>query len=130
MLINFDINPDLQARALLGLLRENEERFKHFRGLSINTYYMVNGREHGYCLDCQMIAGSWEHILIFFAEVRNSDGLFVQTQRVSGPLKNNHQPTLDDFSEASYYNRRVFGHFKIYEALEEIFNQIQNWHKF
>ncbi len=74
--------------------------------LCIQTFVLHNCQENGYCLVATH-GHTGRALLVFFAEHRNTDSLFVWTDEVEHPPFNG--PTINDFSEESYRTRKMFG---------------------
>lgn len=92
--------------------------------LRIQTYVLHNCRENGYCLVATHGYGG-AALLVFFAEHRNTDSLFVWTEEVKGAPFNG--PSIDDFGEESYKRRKMFGD-KYEDAAEHICKEIAAFH--
>ena len=126
-MIDTRLNLSPQALALLAALAEDNEQIFEDALTSqghITTTALYNGRERGVCLSVETRPGATCRLLVFFAEDRKSDALFVQ-KSVSFKMWND-PPAIEDFSEISYKDRKHVPEYRIDLARQIILKAIEN----
>lgn len=109
-----------QAYAILHCL---VDRYIDLKGLYPQTAAWYNGREKGIVI----FMHSWsanKQINISFGDHRNSDSIFVDVWETEGTMN---PPTVKDFTEEAYTNRRYFGYMEILPAVEYIIESAQKY---
>ncbi len=117
---DFGIHPVAMAILMLldefeisGLVdEEHKNNVKYLIDLRTSAWY--NGRERGICL-CVDLNGT--SFVITFGECRNSDSIFVDSWIMKSSLN---PPTVADFTDEAYSNRKYFSYNGIYEATQHI----------
>jgi len=117
--IDLTFNLSWQSEVLLRILQNSIEchcledwekatTLEDLDDLRIETFPLYNCRERGICLVVDVYAGRPSPtLLIFFAEHRNTDSLFVWCEETEKSFMNG--PTINDFGEESYKYRDMFG---------------------
>ena len=84
--------------------------------LQIKTAPFYNGREASLCITFGSWLGDTQRIFVF-GENRNSDNIFIDCwdAKTFGNI-----PTVKDFTEEAYQNRKYLSYNEIYEAAEYI----------
>lgn len=79
------------------------------------TTAWYNGRECGICIVVPVFSGSVNPraLVITFGECRASDAIFVDSWTMPEGMN---PPTVDDYDDTAYKNRRTFDHANIAEA--------------
>ncbi|MFA6000159.1 MAG: hypothetical protein WC783_04270 [Candidatus Paceibacterota bacterium] len=115
-----DLGIKAQSEALLALLTETFVKIpdnKKGSLYSIQTRPWYNGRETGYAL---LLLGT--NRVITFGENRNSDTIFVDVWLTKMYPFN--PPTIDNYTEEDYQNRKFFGAYDFNAAIEHIVESI------
>jgi hypothetical protein len=123
-----------QGRAVLVMLSENEPDFADFDeerrtySVFISTAAWYNGRERGFSLVMDPRQGTQDRLVITCAEIRNTDGIFVDTwvDETSAYLN---PPTPRDQPEESYEARTRFGFGDVGKAASFIYDLMEKFYE-
>jgi hypothetical protein len=121
--LEYTIDP--QALSILNYLR-GEQLIDGIENcyMSVNTSPWYNGRECGICLETVVATGR-ESLIITFGEHRNSDAIFVDCWEADRSRLN--PPTVSDFTDEAYANRRYFNAGAVLPAKEFILDCIESF---
>jgi len=86
--------------------------------IDFDTYPWYNGRERAVCIKIQRFLSN-RILLVVFGEHRNSDDIFVDIWEVS-KLRNSNCPTIDDFTDEAFKNRKFFECWDFKSAIDYI----------
>lgn len=127
---NMDLGISKQAFAVLALLSDRSlsevtpNRDPDPTGFNSETYAWYNGRERGVCLVFR-VGGDPNCLLVTFGEHRNSDGIFVDVWEHDSYFLN--PPTVDDFGDEAYVNRKVFGYGRVDQVVPYITTKVKDF---
>lgn len=114
--LQLDICP--VAWSILHLVKD-QSRFDQHVNITTSAWY--NGREKGICLTVfnhKKVKSS----IITFGKVKNTDSIFIDSWEINGGLLN--PPTVSDFNDEAYSNRKYLNYDKIYEAAQLVIESI------
>lgn len=117
MLVDLSFGIQWKALAILAYLREHKVRDLESMNMAITCSPLYNGRERGICLDTP-------DGFVFFGEARNTDQIFVWTERCSARIN---PPTVDRLTDDGYRSRRCFAPDKIEEAADYIVEAVRGF---
>lgn len=115
-------NINRPALAILALLEGAEIDIPDGGYCSLYTHAWYNGRERGISITVATRLKD-NTLVITFGENRNSDSIFVDSWEMPFLLN---PPSVDNFTEEAYENRKWFEYDKISEAAHFIQNMIQD----
>lgn len=111
-----------QALAILPLLQRRLEEFPRCPDAELRTFPWYDGRERGICLCFQPILNQ-PCLLLFFAEARSSDQIFVaswQTERLAF-----NPPTPESLPTEVYDTRVYFSYGQFVDVVEYLVSRLQ-----
>jgi hypothetical protein len=114
---------DLVPTHLVKKLAEHKHR------IQAETFPVYNGRERNVCLVLSYALDRENRkLLLMFGEVRNSDGNFLQKQKIFGSPFVYDQPTMKDFTDESYIERLHFDHGRFDQLIAAILGAAQEFY--
>jgi hypothetical protein len=106
----FNVHPIAYAVANVVNIHLSEDCVRY--PYELKTYPFYNGREKGILLTFGKLIDR-QMLCIVFGEHRNSDNIFVDSWIMNRSIN---PPTVNDFSEEAYKERKFFKYDQIYDA--------------
>jgi hypothetical protein len=117
---DIDMNIKMQALLVLRALSDRDMP-DAWRLIQSGTSAWYNGRERGVCIT---FLRKGKSLAVTFGECRNSDSIFIDHFEVKVGVN---PPTVNDFSEEAYRQRRYAPYLGIEQAIEIIHEILSKW---